>query len=75
MLHPLNEEEAKWSIFISPSSKTFIQDGEELDPWNDGEAPEHRRSKEHLRILPKKMISHNLSNTAIQLKPKIKVVL
>ena len=48
MLHPLNEEEAKWSIFISPSSKTFIQDGEELDPWNDGEALEYRRPEEYL---------------------------
>ena len=39
------------------SSKYFLiflihlpsrQDGEELDPWNDGEALEHRRPEEYL---------------------------
>ena len=34
------------SLFLP--SKLSRQDGEELDPWNDGEALEHRRPEEYL---------------------------
>ena len=35
-------------VFLFLPSKLSPQDGEKLDPWNDGEALEHRRPEEYL---------------------------
>ena len=36
------------AVFLFLPSKISRQDGEELDPWNDGEALEHRWPEEYL---------------------------